>query len=126
MLDFIANIIDPIGTIYSDEELRKTFQDGGNMLLLAGKILKKYKQEAIEILSALQGVDAKDFNMNVFEMIKSLAELLQESRVELLTVFTTPEQKTEDTSSGSPTATTEGEGESKNFQDFIKSGIDNM
>lgn len=110
-LDVIADIIDPIANIASDKEAmemfsRKKLPEGKTVQEYAlervkrsaPKLLKNHKSDIIQILAAINGVDAEEYgkNLTVFQLVQDTADLLSDEAV--ITFFTSAQSET---SSGS-------------------------
>lgn len=109
-IDFIGDIIEPAATIFSDEVVRGLFTteksgEKKNKAAIAKHICKEYSTEVIEILAAMDGVTSEEYSGNPLTILKQVFEILNDP--DLMSVFISSEQKTEDKSSGSATENTE-------------------
>lgn len=106
-IEFIGDIIEPVSKIFSDEIVRGFFsKNADNKSAIAKHICKEYATETIEVLAAMQGVTPEEYEGNPFTIMMQIFEIMNDP--DLMSVFISPEQKTEKKSSGSVTANTEG------------------
>lgn len=105
-LDLLADLLDPVSTIFSDTKLVKIVQGEGTKIQAIKYALKEYKKEIIEILSRLDGVEPKDYKASLPQMISELLELLNDK--EMVGFFTQQGQQMDETSSGSAMENTKG------------------
>ena len=92
-LDVLADIMEPLARILTDEEITKTANNGEPKLLLAKKILKGHKKEVIEILAILDGEKPETYEVNLLTLPVKLVEILNDP--EIGNLFTLQGQKTE-------------------------------
>lgn len=80
-LDVLAEILVPITAIANDEEVRKGFET--NVATCASLALKKYKDEVIDMLAAIDGRSKEEMleDMNVLTLPSVLIEILNEPAV---------------------------------------------
>lgn len=90
-LDVLADIMEPLARILTDEEITKN--NGEPKLLLAKKILKGHKKEVIEILAILDGEKPETYEVNLLTLPVKLVEILNDP--EIGNLFTLQGQKTE-------------------------------
>ena len=81
-LDVLAEIIVPITNIANDEEVRAGFST--NIAMCASIAIKKYKNEVLDILAAIDGVERKDLEINLLTLPAVLMEILSEPMVQNL------------------------------------------
>jgi hypothetical protein len=91
-LDVLADIMEPLARILTDEEITKT-ANGEPKLLFAKKILKGHKKEVIEILAILDGEKPETYEVNLLTLPVKLVEILNDP--EIGNLFTLQGQKTE-------------------------------
>lgn len=105
-IEFIGDIIEPVSKIFSDEIVRGFFsKNADNKSAIAKHICKEYAKETIEVLAAMQGVTPEEYEGNPFTIMMQVFEILNDP--DLMSVFISSEQKTEDKFSGSATENTE-------------------
>lgn len=104
-LDLVADLIEPAGKIFSDQELRKAVKDGSSKPSVAKIIIKNHKSEIIEILARINNVPVNEYHFTVMSLITDVIDIIQDQ--ELMSVFYSQGQKTEITSSGSVSENTE-------------------
>ena len=78
-LDALADIIEPLNEIWTDEELAKIANGDGNSntkgLKIIRRIIKEHKQAIMQIVAALDGVDVKDVKVNIISLVARMNEL---------------------------------------------------
>lgn len=105
-IEFIGDIIEPVSKIFSDEIVREFFsKNADNKSAIAKHICKEYATETIEVLAAMQGVTPEEYEGNPFTIMMQVFEIMNDP--DLMSVFISSEQKTENKSSGSATENTE-------------------
>lgn len=92
-LDVLADIMEPLARILTDDEITKTVNSGEPNLLLAKKILKGHKREVVEILAVLDGENPETYEVNLLTLPVKLVEILNDP--EIGNLFTLQGQKTE-------------------------------
>lgn len=92
-LDVLADIMEPLARILTDDEITKTVNSGEPKLLLAKKILKGHKREVVEILAVLDGEKPETYEVNLLTLPVKLVEILNDP--EIGNLFTLQGQKTE-------------------------------
>lgn len=104
-LDLLADIIEPATEILADKEVSDAYKNGDKKIAVVKIIIKNHKKEVIEILAAMDGEDADDYECNVFTLPLKLLDILNDK--ELMEFFTSAGQTEGAKSSGSPTENTE-------------------
>lgn len=109
-IDFIGDIIEPAATIFSDEVVRGLFTpekngEKKNKAAIAKHICKEYSTEVIEVLAAMNEVSPEEYSGNPITVLTQVFEILNDP--DLMSVFISPEQKTEDKSFGSAAESSE-------------------
>lgn len=104
-IDLLADIMEPMVEIVSDEEIRKAAEKGTNNLRLVQMILKKKKKEVLKIMALIDQEDPETYAPNIFVLPKRLLELL--SLPEMRSLFFSQGQKNEGEHSGSVSENTE-------------------
>lgn len=109
-LDFIGDIIEPASKIFSDDVVRSLFTPEKNSekktkAAVTKHICKNYPAETIEILAALEEVEPEKYEGNPVTIAMQVFEILNDP--DLMSVFTSSEQKTEKKSSGSAAGSSE-------------------
>ena len=100
-LDLLADLIEPAAEIMQDKELATLFKEK-NMAAAAKTAIKNHKRAVLEIMARLDGVDPNEYAPSIFALPAKLLEILNDP--ELVNLFTSQGQITEQTSSGSATA----------------------
>lgn len=107
-IEFIGDIIEPVSKIFSDEIVRGFFsKNADNKSAIVKHICKEYATEAIEVLAAMQGITPEEYEGNPFTIMMQVFEIMNDP--DLLSVFTSSEQKTASTSFGSASTNSEDE-----------------
>lgn len=85
-LEVLADIIDPIGEIAIDKEIRGMIGAGKPKLLMIKHVLKKHPKEVIEIMARLNLQDVEEYkaNMNLLTLPLEINEVLNDPDVMLL------------------------------------------
>ena len=111
-LDVLADIIEPLANIITDEEIQALAKDDKTPILAMVKpAIKNHKKDLIEVLARLENVSVEEYRetMNLITLPKQVLELLNDPEVQDL--FFSQEQSgvTSLTSSSSATENTEAE-----------------
>lgn len=80
----LANLMEPISKIASDEELQKEIQAKKPVPVIAKKLLEKWPDEVIEILALLDGADPKNYEVNLLTLPMKLLEVLNDPEINTL------------------------------------------
>ena len=105
-IDLLADILEPMSRILSDNELKESFRGNAPKIDLVKKVLHDHKKEIIEILAITDGEDPSNYEVNVFTLPIKLMDLLDDE--EFLKLFPSQSQNSGEESFGSATETTEG------------------
>lgn len=110
-IDAIADIIDPVMAILSDEEVQAEIKSGKPKAMLVKPILKKKKAEVLEILAIINGEDPTTFKPSLIELPIMLIRLLNEidENKELADLFQSQRQTKVGVSFGVVTDSTKAE-----------------
>lgn len=102
-LELFADLIEPAAEIFADAEVAEIMRSGA--LAKAVKVaIKNHKSAVIEILARIDGVEPKDYQVNVLSLPVKLINLL--NKPELQELFTPQGQENAVGSFGSATAST--------------------
>lgn len=106
-LDVLADLIDPVTDIMVDDEVEKLYRSGKPKLLLAKYIIKNHKKSVIEILAILNRKTVEEYvkEMTLITLPRTLLELMDDE--DLMQLFQSQGQMTEENPSGSATESTE-------------------
>lgn len=85
-LDVIADIIEPITDIASDEEFVKLTKNGSPRGKIIAYALKNHKQESIKILAALELKTPEEYEVTLLSLPMKLKELFEDE--EFMELFT--------------------------------------
>lgn len=111
VIDLIGDIAEPIGALFKDEEIRKAFSKDENgerkeITEVVKIACKEHKQDVIQILSAINGQAVEEYQPTFTEFITQAIFLFKDLTADIMTVFTSSGQKTENVSSGSASEST--------------------
>ena len=104
-LDVLADLIEPASEIMTDKMVVASAKNGQKMRAIKLAI-KNHKRAVIEILAALDGAEADEYEVNVLTLPAKLLEILNDPLV--MGLFTSQGQNLEKTSSGSAMENIEG------------------
>lgn len=99
-LDLLVDIIDPISTLFTDEEFVREARNGSQITAIKVAI-KNHKKEVIEVLARLNKTPVKDYKCNLISITKDLVDLFNDK--ELKDFFILQGLMEEETSSSQPT-----------------------
>ena len=100
-LDVLADLIDPLSVILTDDEIKRVYKEEKSKLKLIKTLLKTHKAEIIQILAILDDTPVEDYKVNVLTLPVKLMEVLNDPTIQEL--FTSQGQENTETSSGSAT-----------------------
>lgn len=108
-IDVLADIIEPVGVIITDEEFKNLAKNKAGNLTMVKFILKKHKHEIIEILAALERKSYEEYveTVTLLTLPQKIIELLNDK--ELSDFFGQQVQMMNEESSGSATENIEEE-----------------
>ena len=104
-LDMIADLIDPITEITSDEDVKNAYRDGNKAQAIKVSI-KNHKQAVKSILAVLEEKDADEYQPSIADMIYGIQKILLDETLKSL--FTLPNQNQEEDTFGSVSESTKG------------------
>lgn len=90
-LDLLANIIDPLSVIMTDDEITESIRSGKPKILIVKIAIKNHKKELVEIISTMHGETPETYKFNVFSLTKDVLDILNDPELE--PVFTSQGQK---------------------------------
>ena len=111
-LDVLADIIEPLANIITDEEIQALAKDDKTPILAMVKpAIKNHKKDLIEVLARLENVSVEEYKetMNLITLPKQVLELLNEPEVHDLFFSQEQSEVTSLTSSSSAMENTEAE-----------------
>ena len=105
-LDILADLVEPAAKIMADKEVVNCVRSGMPAVKLVKPILKNHKREVIEIMAALEEEEPETYakKVNLLTLPKQLLDILNDQ--ELVSLFTSHGQKTEEIYSTSATEST--------------------
>ena len=80
-LDVLADIIDPLTIICSDEEFKLMISSKKPKLLMIKYLLKHYKKEILTILALLNEEEVEKFKPSIVQLPMMILELLNDQEV---------------------------------------------
>lgn len=83
-IETLANLMEPISKIASDEEIQNAVQSKQPMPAIAKKLLLKHPDEVIEVLALLDGADPKTYEPSLLSLPLKLMEVLNDEDVKTL------------------------------------------
>lgn len=106
-LDILADLIEPAAAIMADKEITNAVRASLPKIKIVKMAIKNHKSEVIEILAILDGEDPKEYadKVTLFTLPAKLLEIFNDP--ELMSLFTLQGQRTDETTSGSATESTE-------------------
>lgn len=105
-LDVLADIIDPIAEIATDEKVQNIYNSGEPKIMIAKEMLKNHKKAVIQIMAALDGEDPETYRFTLTSLPAKVMDILNDPELEQL--FQSQGQMKDKPSSGSATENTEG------------------
>lgn len=105
-LDVLAEIIDPVAEIATDEKIKKIYKSGKPRILIAKEILKNHKKAIIKIMAELDEVPVDKYTFTLTELPAKVLDIMNDPEIERL--FQSQGQKEDAPNSGSVTENTEG------------------
>lgn len=104
-LDVLAEIIEPLGEILSDEEVKKAWEKSKRLKAISVAI-KNHKESVIYIMAALDGIPVEEYKINLLTLPAKIIEIISDPM--LTDFFSSQGQKLEENNSGSAMENTEG------------------
>lgn len=104
-LELFADLLEPVGAILADGSIVEALQRGEKMTSVVAMAIKRHKPEVVEVLARIDGVDPKEYKVNILALPFRLLNLL--NRPEVKDLFTTQDQSNVAASSGPATESTE-------------------
>lgn len=106
-LDLLADLLDPFAEIMTDKEVSEKYR-GNNRTGAVKAAIKGHKRAVIEILARLDKKDPDEYRVTVFTLPMKLLEIFNDP--DLVNLFQSQGQTSEEASSGSATENTEADG----------------
>lgn len=85
--DVLAELIEPVMTICTNQELQELRKSGAPKLKFIKPILKNNKKEITTILAVLDDKDPAEYEVNLFTLPAKILELLSDPEIEQLFTF---------------------------------------
>lgn len=104
-LDALADLLDPLSVILTDEEIKKLYNAKASKLKIVQALLRSHSKEVIHVLAILDDVPVEEYRVNLLTLPIKLMQLLNDPEIQ--EVFTSQGQKNTETSSGSAMETIE-------------------
>lgn len=77
-IEVFADLLEPVGKILMDEEIRKMISEEASKMEIIKKMLKKHKKEVIEMMAIIDDVPVKDYEVNFVSLPAKLIELFND------------------------------------------------
>ena len=77
-IEVFADLLEPVGKILMDEEIRKMISEEASKMEIIKKMLKKHKKEVIEMMAIIDDVPVKDYEINFVSLPAKLIELFND------------------------------------------------
>lgn len=103
-LDLLVEILEPVSTVFSDEEVAVAYKEKGKLEAIKVAI-KNHKKEVLEILALLDGKDPEKYEISFLALPIKLLQILNDP--ELADLFSSQGQMGEAISFGSVMENTE-------------------
>ena len=75
-LDLLADLIEPVSVLMTDEKLKKMVADSAQRIDVAKYLLKAHKKEIIAVLARLNGADVYD--ANIVDILTQVLDLIND------------------------------------------------
>lgn len=103
-LDVLAEIIEPLGEILSDEDVKKAWEKNKKLKAISVAI-KNHKESVIYIMATLDGVPVKKYRIDLLTLPAKIIEIISDPM--LTDFFNSQGQMWEESNSGSAMENTE-------------------
>lgn len=100
-LEVLADLIDPVGEICADEEIKTAFRTNKKTALKL--MLKTHKSSVIAVMAALDGATPQDYDISLLSLPVKLMEILNDP--EVVSLFTSAATVTGQEPSGAASVT---------------------
>ena len=80
-LDALADILEPLSEIMTDEEIRKAYEKKEPLISIAVRAIKSHTKEIIFILATLEGVPVEEYKCNILTLPMKLLQLLNDKEI---------------------------------------------
>lgn len=86
VFDVLADILEPLTTILTDEEVKQALQSKGPLLKAATLIMRKHKAEITRILATLKRQSREEYvrQVNIISLVKDILDLLNDPELQKL------------------------------------------
>ena len=74
-LELFADLVEPVGEILFDEEVRKALTDN-NALKAIRIAIKRHKRRIVETMALIDGIPVDEYKVNVWTLPKKIMELV--------------------------------------------------
>ena len=98
-LDLLADILEPVALIMSDNTVKEAF-DAGNRLKMISAIIKTHKAEIMQILAAMEGVPESEYHCDILTLPARVLEVLNDDA--FMQVFTSRVKEMTSVTSSTP------------------------
>lgn len=80
-IEVFADLLEPVGRIFTDEEIRKSVGDNESQAAIIKKMLKRHSKEVIEMLAIIDDVPVEKYEVNFVTLPAKLIELFNDEAV---------------------------------------------
>ena len=98
-IELLADIIEPISVIFSDDKVKTVYRETRNKLLTIKCVLKNHAKEVIDILAILENTPREEYHCNIASLPITLVEIMNDE--ELKDFFVSQSQTIMEEPSGS-------------------------
>ena len=80
-IEVFADLLEPVGKILSDEEVRKLLTDNASKIEIIKTMLKNHSKEVIEMMAIIDDVPVENYEVNFATLPMKLIELFNDEAV---------------------------------------------
>lgn len=80
-IEVFADLLEPVGTILSDEEIAGLIRSEAPRLEIVQKMLKKHAKSVVKMLAIIDDVPVEDYEVNFVTLPSKLIELFNDEAV---------------------------------------------
>ncbi len=107
-LELFADMLEPIAIIMADDNVTGIIKRGEPAIRMVRNAIKFHKEQVIEILARIDGVDIKEYEFDALRVTMKLLNFFNRPDVQRMVneLFTSPRKSADDASSGAVTENT--------------------
>ena len=80
-IEVFADLLDPVGKILTDEDIRTLVKDDAPKIEIVQKMLKKHAKEVIKMMAIIDDVPEEEYEVNFVSLPAKLIELFNDEAV---------------------------------------------